>query len=300
MACGCSALVKAIDAYIEKADENLKDELKGAGYVKPKQTVQDISDLEDEITEALKEETELLTDELEKTVREIFSNAFREVIPRYATEYLNRTDGRLVCERLSKPCIAWMDSWAEGLGQLMKLNSHEEIQAILDKGLKEGVGVDEVGRWIVESGIRDERYKGRRVAVTEILTAHRRAAQEAYAQSPAVSQKRWMHTGAYRNKPRANHVDMDGVTVPTNARFELTGINGEVYYPLYPGDPILPAEERINCKCISQPIVDENILGLSLEERKKLQREAIDALDDEWEQEQDDMARAYVGLDTEE
>lgn len=64
----------------------------------------------------------------------------------------------------------------------------------------------------------------------------------------------------------------------------LEGADGITYYPEYPRDSILPPGESVNCHCISQPIVSEAILGLSVEERRKLQEAALAELDAEWEQ----------------
>ena len=93
-------------------------------------------------------------------------------------------------------------------------------------------------------------------------------------QSPVVAEKMWKHTGSYRNSPRQNHVDMNGQRVPVSEPFELTGADGRSYSPMFPGDPALPPGERINCHCICQPVVSEDILGLSLEARQRLQQEA--------------------------
>mgnify|MGYP000747935359 FL=1 len=142
-------------------------------------------------------------------------------------------------------------------------------------------------------------YRARRVAVTEILGAHSVAQQEAFMQSPAVESKGWLHTGNYRNEPRQNHIDMDGQIVAKDQPFELIGADGIVYHPMYPRDVILPAGERINCHCIQQPIVSEDILGLPLEERKKLQQQAIDDMDDEWEAELDARNKAKAGIEDE-
>ena len=42
----------------------------------------------------------------------------------------------------------------------------------------------------------------------------------------------WKHTGAYRNDPRQNHVDMDGVRVLKDQPFTLIGADGNTYYPM--------------------------------------------------------------------
>ena len=126
--------------------------------------------------------------------------------------------------------------------------------------------------------------------------SHRAAQQEAFMQSPAVAGKGWKHTGEYKNEPRQNHVDMDGQTVPVNEPFELIGADGSIYNPMYPGDTSLPPEERINCHCICQPVVNEEILGMTLEERQELQQQIVDEMDDEWEKELDAANRAKAGI----
>ncbi len=115
-------------------------------------------------------------------------------------------------------------------------------------------------------------------------------------QSPAVVEKEWRHSGAYRNEPRINHVAMQGQRVSKEAAYVLQGADGGVYYPLYPRDPSLPAGESINCHCISQPIVSEEILGLPIEERRLLQEEALAAMDDAWEEELYLKNKALAGL----
>lgn len=118
-------------------------------------------------------------------------------------------------------------------------------------------------------------------------------------QSPAVSEKMWKHTGEYRNEPRQNHVEMDGQRVPVEESFDLVGADGSGYSPMYPRDTSLPPEESINCHCICQPVVNEEILGLPLEERQQLQRQIVEEMDDEWEKELDAANRAKAGIDSE-
>jgi len=315
----CKALLKAIDAYLAKAEDDLKKILESEGYTHAGDTMKYIDEIEEGVAGALTAETRLVQralnrskdieeferiwgdmkrkDHVDDEIAERVGDSFRRFMPKYTEYYLKMTDRALVFHRLSKRATDWMRSWAADLGDLMKLNSHGEIERIYTQGLKEGIGIEEFSRRILESGIRDERYKARRCAVTEVLTAHRAAQQEAFMQSPSVSKKRWMHTGDYRNQPRLNHVEMDGATVDKDSPFELLGADGEYYYPMYPGDTNLPAGERINCHCICQPIVDEDVLGLPLEERERMQREALDSMDDDWEAELDARNRAKAGIE---
>ena len=311
----CSSLIKAIDVYIKKADDNLSDELEAQGYIKSEKTIKYIQEIEDGVVEALLDETDEIIAEAEKAIDletfaedvwskvkldnttkvkliKVFKEKLNKFMPEFIGYYIAQTDKDLKLTQVSERTMAWVEGWSKELGEIMQLNSHKEIEHILEKGLKEGSSIAEFTHEILDSGIRNEYYKARRVAVTEVLTAHRAAQQEAFMQSPVVSEKMWKHTGEYRNEPRQNHVDMDGQRVPVNEPFELIGADGSIYNPMFPGDTILPPEERINCHCIEQPIVSEEILGLSLEERQRLQQQAIDEMDDDWEKELDARNRA--------
>ena len=318
--CHCGPLIKAIDAYLRKADDDLSDALEEEGYAEPEKTVRRMNRLEDAVTDALTEETRhfksamespvdletfaalvwpsvKLGDPLKATLTAVFLEQFSTFMPQFVGYYLKRTDKNLKLEQVSKRTVAWVESWSEELSGIMQLNSHKEVEDILTTGLKDGFGIEEFTRRVLESGIRNERYKARRVALTEVLRAHSVAQQEAFMQSPSVKEKMWKHTGAYRNDPRQNHVDMNGKRVPVAEPFELTGANGKTYHPMYPRDTILPAGESVNCHCLCQPVVDEDILGMSLEERKKLQQQAIDEMDDEWEKELDARNRTKAGIE---
>ena len=322
MCMACQPLIKAIDAYLAKADGDLADALDAEGYAEPQATIGYMQGIEDDVAEALVEETDYflaeaekaadletfaadiwprvkLNDRLKAKLATVFTEHLSEFMPEFVAYYIAQTDRSLKLEVVSKRTVAWVESWSEQLGEIMQLNSHKEIETILTKGLKDGTGIASFTREILDSGIRDEYYKARRVALTEVLGAHSVAQQEAFMQSPAVVDKAWKHTGAYRNEPRQNHVDMDGQRVPKDAPFSLTGIKGGTYEPMYPRDVILPPEERINCHCICQPVVSEDILGLSLEERQRLQQEAIDTMDDAWERELDARNKAKAGIDEE-
>lgn len=320
MCLNCRPLMKAIDAYLEKADNDLEAELEAEGYQEPKKTLKYAKDLEDEITEALLAETDyflaaaekavdldtfakliwpriVLNDELREKLAQIFLEYFDSFMPEFVECYIKQTDKDLKLPQVSKRTKAWTKKWSVELAELMQLTSHREIEKILETGLENGSSIATFTRDIMESGIRDEYYKARRAALTEVLRAHSVAQQEAFMQSPAVQEKMWRHTGSYRNEPRKNHVDMDGQRVPVSEPFTLDGIKGGTYYPMYPRDTNLPPEESINCHCICQPVVSEEILGLSLEERQKLQQEAIDNMDDEWEKELDAKNKAKAGIE---
>jgi hypothetical protein len=83
------------------------------------------------------------------------------------------------------------------------------------------------------------------------LTAAERMKQTA-VQVPEL-EKMWLHS--HRGIPRPNHLAMDHVRVPAAGNFELPGIDGGVYLVTAPHDPVLPAEETVNCGCIVVSVV---------------------------------------------
>ena len=316
----CNKLLDAIERFITKADDDLEDVLEAEGFVEPGKTVERITQIEDAITEALKEETELfvsaaegaldleefadkiwpgvkLDDQSAEKLTEIFKEQLQEFLPQLIEPYLQLTDKDLSLLSVTKRTTAWVESWSAELGSLMKLTSHTQLESILKKNLEDGNGIQDFVLDIQNSGIRNEYYRARATAVTEALRAHSVAQEEAIQQSPAVEEKEWVHTGSWGNHPRPNHQAISGQIVKKTDPFILTGRDGSTYYPQYPRDASLPASESVHCHCIHRGIVSEKILGLSLEERRRLQEEAIAEMDDAWENELDAKNKAKAGIE---
>lgn len=315
--CGFDPLIKAIDNYLMKADNDLSDTLKNEGYEQAEDTVKKINSIEDSLADILEKERNYFIQQLEsksleeilneylpgiiagdysdEAIAELFKQEFENIMQKLADAYIKGIDKELSFSTFTDRTTDWIKSWSKELGEKMKLSSHTEIENILSEALENGNSIQTVTDNLMES-YSFSRKRARATAITEILTAHSASAQEAYRQSPAVEKKEWKHTGAHKNKPRQNHVDMDGKAVDKNKSFELVGADGKTYYPYYPRDPILPASERVNCHCISQPIVSSSILGLSLAERRALQQQAIDEDNGAWEKELDATNKAKAGI----
>ena len=318
----CSILLESINAYIAKADDNLSEELANAGYVDAKDSVNNASGLEDDLSNILTDQTARIAEALEGVttlasaekildaffdddsakdeIRKLFSNFYMEHVLGCADSYIRESSGDLVVTQLRKRTSVWINDWSDELSDLMQLNAEDDIGRKLKASIDEGKSVADFTQELIADGIRNEQYTARRAAVTEMLRCHSVAHDEAMAQDPAVVKKKWVHTGGYKNQPRANHVAMDGQIVDKDKPFKLTGADGVTYYPMYPRDPILPAGESINCKCLSQAIADEEILGMSLEERQKMQQKIIDEDDGLWEKELNAKNKAKAGIGADE
>ena len=324
MCTACSELIKAIDAYIAKADEKLSDALEKEGFADPENTVKHMEKLEEQLAETFTEQSADFTDlinnakesgiDVEEVINnklpgfkandktrdklfKIFFGDFSAYIPALSNIYMSQLDSELVVNQISQKTTGWITQWSSELSDLMHLSSHKELEDILVNGLKNGKGIDDISRDILENGIRDEYYKARRAALTETLRAHSFAREESIQQCPAAEFKEWVHTGSYRNKPRENHVAMNGQIVPKDKNFRLRGANGITYLADFPRDPFLPPGESVNCHCIHRGVVSQEILGLSLEERKRLQQQAIEEMDETWLKEIDEENKKKAGIE---
>ncbi len=312
-------LIKALDGFIAKADDDLKDQLDDEGFVDADGTVKAESSLEDKLTKLLEDEqgaiigilkdSDSVDDAVQKildmlsedaTVRDameaVFGEEMSSAVEKLASSYLEMLDSELSIDVMSNRTNDWIKSWSSDLSDLMHLSTKDGVESVLTTALKEGKSIDKV-----TSELSDwygfSRERARKTAITEMLTAHSAAASEAFKQSPSVEKKRWRHTGGYKNTPRQNHVAMDGVEVLKSEHFELIGADGSTYYPDYPRDPILPAAERVNCHCLLQAVVNSDILGLSAEEKKRLQEDALADDNDDWEKELDAKNKAKASIE---
>lgn len=313
-------IIDAIDQYLAKADEDLADTLADEGYAEAEETVDAINAMQAEIAETLQNQTDdfvaaleaaagaewtevqravsemLDEDDIAELASGVAADMFQTEVPQLATVYIQETDGELVVDTIRQRTKSWIASWSQSLGQLMKINTHQQIADIIQMTIDKGESIEKLIRKIMDGGWRNEYYQARRVAVTEVLRAHSVAREEAIQQSPSTDRKEWKHTGAHKNNPRPNHVDMDGQIVPKSQPFELVGKDGAIYHPMYPRDSILPASETVNCHCIHRGVAADDALGMSLEERRQLQQKNIEEDNGAWKKELDEQNKAKAGI----
>lgn len=313
-------ILGAIDRYLAKADEDMADTLADEGFVEAEETVEAINSLQEDVAEALQDQTEafvaaledapeggwekaqgnvaemLEDDDIAERIEGAAMAMLESEVPKLATIYMKEAEGELVVDAIRKRTESWFASWSRKLGELMKVSTHKQMTDIIQGTIDKGEGIPELTRKIMDGGWRNEYYQARRVAVTEVLRAHSVAREEAVQQSPSTDRKEWRHTGAHKNKPRPNHVDMDGQIVPKNQPFTLKGKDGKTYYPEYPRDPCLPPGESVNCHCIHRGVAADDAIGMSLEERRRLQQKYIEEDDAAWKKELDEQNKAKAGI----
>lgn len=304
-------LLEAIEQYIAKADNDLEDQLNEEGYVEAGVAVSHMGAIEDGVTAAVENNVDEVlarlqstsgvddfienvwpeisnSDEMEKALYDLFYQQFDELLRRFTKQWIISADaelGEVVDDRITRPAEAFIKGWSQQLADIMHLNTKDGIEKILLDAQEQNQTIDEVAQAIADSGIRECGYRSRRVAVTEVLRVEEYAHQEARIQNTSCYKKEWVHTGAAH--PRENHVAINGQQVFKREPFTLTGRNGGTYYPMCPRDTSLPAEESINCHCTTKDVVDQEILGMSLEDRVALREKYMNEVNaeyDAWEQ----------------
>jgi len=302
-------LIDTIDVLIMKADEDLEEELKAEGYVEVKTAVETINALEegwtaaynadcDELLEQLEEALSVdgfvkntwpkLKDEsdLRNAIYDVFHDRFFGMLENSVKGFLKNADpafAEVGTGILSEPAKAFVESWSSDLADLMNLSTKNDIEKILINGQKEHLSVAQVSLNISNSGIRDPGYKARRAAITEVLRAESYGQLESMLQNPAILEKEWEHTGAHKNKPRPNHVAMNGQRVKVDEPFTLTGADGAIYKPMCPRDSNLPAGESINCHCMMNQIRDPKWNDLTIEEKQAAREQRMAELNEEYQ-----------------
>jgi len=121
-----------------------------------------------------------------------------------------------------------------------------KLRKTLSEGVKEGEGVKELSERVSEVFRIRRGAETERIARTEVLSASNEADLESYIQSGVVEKKEWLATLDDRVRPW--HAEMDGEVAKVGEKFS----NGM----MFPGDPSAPADDTINCRCTTLPVVE--------------------------------------------
>jgi hypothetical protein len=121
----------------------------------------------------------------------------------------------------------------------------EVYRGVIEQAALEGYSIPRTANAIVDAVDGQAAYRATALARTDLIGLANGASQgiatQAFAGRDDV-QKVWLATEDDRT--RETHVDANGQEVPLNEYFDVGG-----YPAMYPGDPDLPDEEVINCRC---------------------------------------------------
>ncbi|KKJ82429.1 uncharacterized protein YqbB [Bacillus subtilis] len=213
-------------------------------------------------------------DDFEEEFQELTEGFLQQTIEELAEVIMDSIDPEVPFKVLSNRTINWIKGWSKKLAEIMKLNTHEAVENVLTDAIENGSSIQDI-----ELTLKDmpqfDRDRARTTAITEVLAASSAAQHESYAQSPVVKKKKWRHSGVKKNNPRKNHIDLDGTVIGVDEEFQIPGSSETC---MFPRDPKLSPGERVHCHCVLSPVVDNEILDLSAEEKEKIRREALEKL----------------------
>lgn len=115
----------------------------------------------------------------------------------------------------------------------------EVLKGKIADGIKEGHGIEKIGRSIRDYFTDMTVKRARTIAQTETNFVLSKATNDAYAQSQVVTGKEWLTVGD--DKVRPEHVENNGKIVAKGAAFP----SGEHH----------PGEQSVNCRCVLLPTV---------------------------------------------
>ena len=109
-----------------------------------------------------------------------------------------------------------------------------------------GLSQDEMATEIRKKVGLISRANAARIARTEVHGSAEFANQAAMETVPSVLEKQWVAVADMRT--REDHTAADGQTIPLDASFRVGGDSLR-----FPGDPLAPPGQTINCRCASLP-----------------------------------------------
>jgi len=141
----------------------------------------------------------------------------------------------------------------KGLAQLsgnITDTTKEQIRRFLIQGQEQGLTMPQIIELLKTTGITN--YRAELIARTETARAANIGSMVGAISTGLVTVKEWIATKDNRTRrmPRdnADHLDMEGIKVAIDAKFEVRG-KGFIDYMLHPGDSTARATNICNCRC---------------------------------------------------
>ncbi len=153
---------------------------------------------------------------------------------------------------LRNPLIGdYLDAWREQSIVSITRTARDQVTSLLQQGVKEGVGIDELKRRLREKFEGWSDTKAQTIARTEVVGASNSANLAAYQISGLVDSKEWLAVQG-DDATRETHEQLDGQTVGIGDQF--TSDSGATTQG--PGLFGIAAED-INCRCTVLPKMND-------------------------------------------
>lgn len=208
-------------------------------------------------------------EEMRDDYAELLRTIYLRVMPHFGNKvYEQFAEGSRSFSYLTRRGELTEDFWAEVVDRFIReragdlisgmLRKHVSvIRAVIAEGVAEGEGVEEIARRLREQLPGVDRARARRISRTEVIRASNFGSIEGARATGLDMRKEWIATPDTRTRP--SHAAADGQQVGLDAAFTVGGHEAQ-----YPGDPALPAEESVSCRCTVAFVVADEERGLRL------------------------------------
>src|SRR5690554_4761056 len=174
--------------------------------------------------------------------------AYQDVYGIVGTDFASRSYGGLKSGHIKELADDWMGymrnfAAMEAGARIQSVTNVTltRIRRVLEQGVNEGLGVEEIASRMERSNAVN-RIRARVIARTEIISASN-AGSDLGARSTGLSlNKEWVATADGRT--REDHEEIGGSVVGMDELFSVGGFEAR-----YPGDPDLPPDQSIQCRC---------------------------------------------------
>ena len=190
-------------------------------------------------------------------ITDLLRDIYRTVGRRFVVDGFDQAEQKATEPEKESLLDAWftrVDQWLDTpeAGREIRRITDTQRRDIIDainEGLEEGLGTEEVAQLIDDRMEDIDQQRGRTIARTETITASNMSSQEGARQSNTNRLKQWFDSDDGR--VRGSH-EIIGASdpIPLNQEYEWTSPEEGVVTARFPGDPNLPAAERINCRCV--------------------------------------------------
>lgn len=147
-----------------------------------------------------------------------------------------------------------LDDWAVEASDEVTSRFSDEITSFIRTAHEEGLSIDDLTETLNDDLFdgRLQDWEARRVARTETISSSNAGSHTANEDAPGVVAEEWITE--LDGRQRDSHGEADGQIVAVDGTFLIGGAEAR-----YPGDPQLPAEERINCRCSVVPVFRDEL-----------------------------------------
>lgn len=182
---------------------------------------------------------------IDGVVRAMVREMPKSLIPRWETKDLSGEVDRLIVE--------WINSRALRKARLISKTTRDQLLAIIkDMTEREATNPKAIARRMVKDVRSLSPHRARMIARTETHTAAQNASLTVASSIQTTGmRKEWV--SVMDERTRESHSEVDGQKVALNEGFNVRGSSLK-----YPGDPVGPAGEVINCRCVMVYTEDDN------------------------------------------